>query len=399
VADAVIIPGTDRALRKLFAGVTNAFEETLRSIIDRELNARVADLGYLEVDEFLDRLESPMAVIRGGLDKDFAGKTLYIAMPMAEAITIAGLMMMTPDETLATKRKSGQLDGEDLEAFGEVGNMLCSAADGVLRDSVSKPIGARLQDTGQIRPGVDAQGVLGSDPLLFCRFRLKVGDHPEVTGYVLIDRDTATEWNDGVPLLGEPRDGHEGGEASDDHDDAEGGSGDGARAAEAAARQRLLPGEDAFDDIPEAEIRGRLAAYLHQPEVYDVIRRAARRVGLEIERHSRAEIPNPAAHRDQIIVLDVPPGEDRRFDWCRRLKGYSGKSLCVLLVIQHPSKSRVLQGFMAKADAIVGWPLRERDLSQKLTALMERLDMPPTSDPDGGDAGGQTPSGSEDGPS
>ena len=98
---AAIIRGSEKTIQKLFAGVTNAFGETMKSIIDRELTAKPGKLGYCESpDGFVGDLSTPQAVIRGSLDKDFAGKTVYVALPIADAITLAGLMMMTPDEVI-----------------------------------------------------------------------------------------------------------------------------------------------------------------------------------------------------------------------------------------------------------------------------------------------------------
>lgn len=105
-----------------------------------------------------------------------------------------------------------------------------------------------------------------------------------------------------------------------------------------------------------------------------MLRRSCRRVGLELRRHGRGEIPNPAAHKNEIVLLDVPPGEDRRFDWCRRIKEISDSTKVVLLIL-HPSRQRVTQAFLSKADVILGFPCDEQQLSQKLASLVP--DAPP----------------------
>ena len=74
--------------------------------------------------------------------------------------------------------------------------------------------------------------------------------------------------------------------------------------------------------------------------------------------------------RDQILLLDIPAGEDRQFDWCKRIKDF-GANTKVVLLLHHPSRSRVTQAFLAKADAILGLPCDEPKLSQKLASVLE----------------------------
>ena len=114
-----------------------------------------------------------------------------------------------------------------------------------------------------------------------------------------------------------------------------------------------------------------------------MLRRSCRRVGFELRRHGRGEIPNPAAHRNEVVMIDVPPGEERRFDWCRRLKEISSTTKVVLL-LHHPSRQRVTQAFLSKADAILGYPCDEPQLSQKLAALLPSAPAPAPATP--GDA-------------
>ena len=94
------------------------------------------------------------------------------------------------------------------------------------------------------------------------------------------------------------------------------------------------------------------------------------RVGFELDRRSKTEIPNPAAHKDAIVLLEIAAGEDRKFEWCKRLKAYH-PSIRGVVVLHHASRQRVLQGFIAKADAILAYPMAERQLSAKLNALLQ----------------------------
>jgi len=67
--------------------------------------------------------------------------------------------------------------------------------------------------------------------------------------------------------------------------------------------------------------------------------------------------------------LDVPTGEVKRLDWCKRLKSYGGGQRVVLL-LHGPSRALVMQAFLSQADVILGWPVNEAMLSAKLNGLL-----------------------------
>lgn len=356
MANSPLRQGTGKELRTLFAMLTNSIGETLGSLVGRELAVRPGDVGLLDAEALLATFEKPFAVARGALDKGFAGKTLYTLFEAPDAIAMAGMLMMTPDDVIQQRRAKGTIEGEDAEAFGELGNVLYSGMGNVLRENVQN-VDIRLQDHGVVKPGLDPNGLLAAGPLVAITFRMKVGEYPESTGFLVVDLETAEAWNK-APL--------------------ETNSADAPAAAPAgptkAAPAGLRLEEDGLQDIPAAPIRGTLAAFLVQADVFRVLRRSCRRVGLELRRHGRGEIPNPAAHKNEIVLLDVPPGEERRFEWCRRIKEF-GATTKVVLLLHHPSRQRVTQAFLSRADAIVGFPCEEPQLSQKLDALAQ--DAPP----------------------
>jgi hypothetical protein len=344
-------PGSGKDLRRLFALLTSSIGETLGSLVGRELVVRPGEPELTEVDAFVNALPRGCAVARGAMDKGFAGKTFHVLTETADAITMAGLLMMTPDDVIAQRRNKGTLEGEDAEAFGELGNVLYSGFGNVLREQVGN-IDIRYQDHGVVKPGVDKDGLLGTGTLFALPFKLKVGDSPETTGALVVDQATAEQWNKGPLELG----------------DAPAAAP--AAAAPAAGAPATGRAEDeGLESIPAAPIRGTLAAFVLHPDVFRMLRRSCRRVGLDLRRHGRGEIPNPAAHKNEIVLLDVPPGEDRRFDWCRRIKEISESTKVVLLILQ-PSRQRVTQAFVSKADAILGFPCDELQLSQKLGSLV-----------------------------
>ncbi|MCU0866217.1 MAG: hypothetical protein MUC36_20725 [Planctomycetes bacterium] len=355
-------PGTGKELKRLFALLSASISETLGSLISREITVRPSEPALQDVDAFLADLPRTCAVARGALDKGFAGKSFQAIIEVADAIAMAGLLMMTPEDVVNQRRTKGTLEGEDAEAFGELGNVLYSGLGGVLREQVGN-IDIRFQDHGVIKPGVDKNGVLGSGNLVVFGFRMKVGDYPESTGALAVDLATAEAWNKSPLEFG-------GGEAPA-----------GAAAPAPAAPTAVRPEDEGLESIPLAPVRGTLAAFVLQGDALRMLRRSCRRVGFELRRHGRGEIPNPAAHRNEVVVLDVPPGEERRFDWCRRLKEMS-TSTKVVLLLHHPSRPRVTQAFLSKADAILGFPCDEMQLSQKLGTLLPPAPAPaPAGDP------------------
>ncbi len=344
----ILSQGTGKELRKLFARLASALSETVGSLIARELLVQPIEVATTDTESLLAALDKPHAVVRGALDKDFAGKTLFALIPVADACSMAGLLMMTPDEVIEQHRTRGTLEGEDLEAFGEIGNVLCSGFGNVLREVIAN-VDLRLQDHGMVKPGLDANGLLPVEPIVGCKLRIRVGTFEEAHAWLVLDRATAEAWNKG------PFD--------------ETAAPAAAAAAEAPKPDLAAPAEEDLDDIPAAPIRGVLNAYLAAPETVRLLRRSCRRVGLDLRRHNRAEIPNPAAHRGEIVLMDVPLGEERRFDWCKRIKEY-GSGTKVVLLLHRPSRARVTQAFLSQADIILGLPIDEAPLSQKLTGLL-----------------------------
>jgi hypothetical protein len=184
-------------------------------------------------------------------------------------------------------------------------------------------------------------------PLVALSFSVAMDDGEIADGWLMLDPATAERWNGGAldqSLAKQPE-------------------------------QALVP----------AALRGRLAAYVAQSEVIPPLRTTCRLVGLEVDWRTAAEVPNPAEHKEGIVLMDVPSGDLRRFDWCKRLKAYQ-PAVRVALMIHHPTRSRVLQGFLAKADLIVGWPIDDSDLAQRLSAMLDasadrRDEQPATAPP------------------
>lgn len=342
----------DKTLKKLIAGVVSAVGETLGSLVDRELKVTPgSDMKCIEAADWLAATGSPKAVIRGALDKDYADKHVLVAVDLVEAITLSGCLMMTPEEVINEHRTAGTLEGDHLEAFSEVGNILCSGIDGILREVLGSNVGLRVKDHAVIKTGYDQKGFLGDDDIVVYNYTIKIGDYPETEAHIILDPDTARAWNDKKDLFVDA-----GGNEPSDAGGIDRSSGD-------------LMDLEGDDEIPQAPIRGRLSAFLVGQETKSIVRRCGRRIGLEIHRHARRDIPNPAAHRGEIVLIEIPVGEEKRFDWASRIKQHHSDILVVLL-IHEPSRPRVVQGFMTKANVILAWPSTEQQLSSKIDPLI-----------------------------
>lgn len=345
-----------RELSDLFARLAAALDETVASLIGRPLGVRPLEVALTARDELLAALPCAHAAVRGALEADHAGHCLVTLLPIPDACAMAGLLMMTPDHLIAESRERGALEGQDLEAFGELGNVLCSGFGNVLREAQSEA-DIRLLDHGTVQPGADPAGLLPDGQLVACRLALEIGGFPASHALLVLDRTTGEAWNRGPLAATGARGGRPAGE---------GGPAEALRLDELGLRI----GEDDLADVPQAPLRGVLNAYLASSESLRLLRRSCRRVGLELRVHNRAEIPNPAAHRGEIVLMDVPNGEERRFDWGRRIKNYAGDTKVVLL-IHRPSRTRVMQALLSRADVIVGMPIEEPQLSSKLSSLFD----------------------------
>ena len=351
----ILHQGTGKDLRRLFAKLAESVRETVASLIGKTLQAQPIEVVVGDAADVHSALGANVAVVHGALDKDYAGKQFCTLIEVADACAMAGLLMLTPENVIEQRQKTGKLEGEDKEAFGELANVLCSGLSAALRAEVQN-VDLRLQDHAVLSENDDPAALLPQGQLIACRLKSKIEGQPERSMWFVVDRASAEAWNK-APL--------------DDvaHASAAsqaGGAGD--KAVSGLDGAPKLADED-LEDIPAAPVRGVLHAYMAAPELMRVLRRACRRTGLDLRRHSRAEVPNPAAHKGEVVLMDVPAGEERRFDWCKRIKEYDA-TIRVVLLLHRPSRARVTQAFLSQADVILGLPIEEPQLSAKLNALL-----------------------------
>ncbi|MCA8943398.1 MAG: hypothetical protein KDB80_12615 [Planctomycetes bacterium] len=344
-----INPDSATKLRAVLKGSSASMVETMSSLLGVSMEISNTQLVCVERDDILNAIDAECTVIRGALDKDFAGRRLRVLMTSTDSMTMAAIMVTTPEETIHERRESGIIEDADFEAFGELANIACSGIDEQLREQIGSKVGIRLEDTGRVTPGSDPDGMFDDGDYVALQFQLEIEEYPPSVAFMLVDRETAEAWNGG-PL--------EFGEAAPDS-----------------------PQSAGFGDLvePEVEHRGTMACYLADPEPYHLVRRAGRRAGLDLDNRPVSEVPNPASYRDKLVLIDVPLRNERRFHWCKRLKEYE-PSCRVVLMVRHPSRQRIVLGFLSKADIIVGWPLSEDDLVEKLNSLYEQVDAEPTTE-------------------
>ena len=342
--------GTGEELKRLFGMLGGSITGSLGPLVGRAIVVEALEPEVIEVATLVAGIDRPCALARGIMEKGFAGKVLYALFDLPDAVAMTGHLMLATDEVIAERRTKPTFEIEDAQAFGELGNVLFAGFAYVLREQLGN-IDVRMQDHSVVQPGLH-KGLFGTEPLVVFSFRLRVGEHPESIGRLVVDRVTAEAWNK-APL-----------ESQDPALDA--------RSAPSYGAGAPTKDDEGFDSIPAAPIRSTIAAFVAQPEVFPTLRRSCRRVGFDLRRHGRGEIPNPAAHKNEVVLLDVPPGEERRFDWCRRIKELSPSTRVVLLIHQ-PSRQRVVMAFMSHADVILGFPCEEADLSLKLGSILPPL--------------------------
>jgi hypothetical protein len=318
-----------------------AISETLNSRIDRPVRIESGEtLWSGSSSDWPATLRSPLAMVRGSFGNDLAGGHCALAIETAEAITLAGYLMLTPEEVINEQRLGGTLEKDQTEALGEIGNVVCSAADTVLRTLPDSSVKLQFKDQGPIPLDVDPSKRLGATEIVAYNLYITIGDYPRSVAHFVIDSSSARKLNANQWIM------------------VESGS------------QESNSLEEDEEDIPQAPIRGKMAAYIVTNDAATTVRRCGRRVGIEIHRHAKSDIPNPAAHRNGMVLLEIPVGEDKRFEWAKRIKSQQ-EGVAVVLLVHEPSRQRVVHGFMTNADIILAWPSDEGELSAKLRALLD----------------------------
>lgn len=341
-----IIEGSDKALSRLVQTALQAVSENLGSLIGKPISLEIGELTFLNTDMFVSDRKGEFVLLSGDLEKDYQG-TVHADMGLTEAITLSSYMMMVPDDVVEQNRITEAFPEDAQETFGEVGNILFSSLDEALRSQAPGDVSIRVKDQERYRlPGRSPESFT-EGPFVQYPFTCKIAEHPEALGALLLPLEAAEKIN-GEPL----------------------NFGEEVATLRAQALRQLEQGpEDEIEDIEPAPIQARLTTYVQDNTLLKKIRKSCRRVGLELEKRPKTEVPNPSAHQDKIVLIEIGRGDLKRFEWCRRLKE-SGQ-IRVVIMLMDPTDYHVVLAFKAGADLIMGWPIHERRLSSKLASFFE----------------------------
>ncbi len=115
----VELPIADRALK---AAITQCAEE-IGSMLDIEIELSSLSTGYVSKEEYFAKPGPKSTVTEMVVNGDREGTSYFIA-DLKDSIYFGGTLVMLPEEELLSRMKSGELDGEIEDAFGEVANII-----------------------------------------------------------------------------------------------------------------------------------------------------------------------------------------------------------------------------------------------------------------------------------
>jgi chemotaxis protein CheY-P-specific phosphatase CheC len=341
-----IIEGTDGALSQLVQAALQAASENIASLIDKPISIETGEVTFLNAEIFVTEREGKFVLLSGDLEKDYEG-TVHTVMGQTEAITLSSYMMMVPEEVVNQNRTDESFAEDAQETFGEVGNIIFSALDEVLRDQAPGQVSIRVKDQELYELPGKAPRSFTEGPFIQYAFNYRIADYEEAVGALLLPLEAAEKIN-GEPL----------------------NFGEEVATLRAQALRQLEQGpEDEIEDIEQAPIQARLATYVQHGMLFKKVRKSCRRIGLELEKRPKTEVPNPSAHLGKVVLIEIGRGDLKRFDWCRRLK--ESGDIQVVIMLMDPTDYHVVLAFKAGADVIMGWPIHERRLSSKMATLFE----------------------------
>lgn len=110
-----------------------------------------------------------------------------LLVPLAEAITLAGYLMMVEDEVVTENRDSTDLDDATKEAILEVGNFVAGAVDAVVRSGPNSGAGVRAGGCqgvrSDVRPALDYED---GEALIVGRAKLAIHTFPAFEAILML---------------------------------------------------------------------------------------------------------------------------------------------------------------------------------------------------------------------
>lgn len=295
-----------------------------------------AELHYVGAGEFSKVEREEIAI----LDLPGEGPTpirVALGVPLDGAVALAGFLLMKSSEMISKRLGAAALDETEQDAFGEVCNILAGSIEGVLKAKVDG--GLKLKHGTAPRYKSPAHDALFSQPLFYAVGQVKLGDLPPNWIYLAIDDESARRIAapDELPAF------------------APAASADGDAADVVATTQRpralwygpLLP-------------RATLDPFADQLEVVSCDHPD------EVMRHTRAK-PVP------VVVLVNLAGVNRGTRHVLRpiAEVAQAAGIPVLAILEHPTRTSVIQAVQAGAASIVALASAAEHLSGHITELVE----------------------------
>ena len=156
--------------RELVEGVLSRMATDLSMIIDREF--QVEDITVERRTQRPVGTGSVHISFKFGIELGGSSWQGCLLVPLPEAVTMAGFMMMLTDEAVERERARTELDGPFKGALLEVGKFLAGACDGVLRRVLSEECSTRSEGCQGVRADIrPAMDYVEGTPLLVGRAR------------------------------------------------------------------------------------------------------------------------------------------------------------------------------------------------------------------------------------
>jgi hypothetical protein len=160
---------------ELAQGVFGRIASDLGVILDREIVIETVEAGRESQRAAGER--SVHISFRLGVQVGERSTQGCLLVPLAEAVTLAGYMLMLTDDQVAHERCRTELDEPFKEALLEVGKFLAAACQTVLRRVVSEATRTRSEGCQGVRAGVrPAFTYEEGDELIVARARARVHD-------------------------------------------------------------------------------------------------------------------------------------------------------------------------------------------------------------------------------
>ena len=321
----------DQAIQEVIEAALGSMEENFVALVDKPVLLKSRNSGSLPRDRIVAALNGePTPCMVGTIGKGYEGKIILL-VNLADSITCACYLGMIPEDVTKHRRQEKSYGEEDMESFGEVGNILFSAVDEVFRAKLAKPVSFRLESAPLLQVGTNDEEFLTAEEYYAHNLEIKIGDFPAGDCLLIMPYELGESMNAG-PL----------------------------RALEPGAE----PQEDFNEELPEG-IEGELLVFAVQGSINKLARAAAEKLGMKVDIRPPGTVPNPSKLRGKFVLIEIPEDGEQYFQWCSRLKK-TGDDTPVVAALDWPTKCNVLRAYKAGVDQILGLPAEPEDLARRL---------------------------------